>query len=232
MQQDGSLLASGTRPERDTYTLLGPLLEANHGHSLGFLTDPSLPHQGPGRQDNGNLHLSEIEVQINEEAPVLWKSATRRLQSKGLGCGTCDRQRREDGLGHLSRSRKITHCGLRAATGTIHYTQRPSIDPIASTSWRRPSDRTASSSPFRCRSTFRVERLPEGIERILHLRKEDRSQHDRLQLAIHFERQRLHESLESLSQAFGGLCSGCRFHPRWWPQTTQGTSNHPSPGAG
>ncbi len=27
-----------------------------------MLTDPSLPHHGPGRQDNGNLHLSEFRI--------------------------------------------------------------------------------------------------------------------------------------------------------------------------
>jgi hypothetical protein len=62
-QPDGSLLASGTRPERDTYTIettwTGAPITAIR---LEVLTDPNLPHQGPGRQDNGNLHLSEFRV--------------------------------------------------------------------------------------------------------------------------------------------------------------------------
>ena len=33
---------------------------AGHGVRLEVLTDDSLPQRGPGRQDNGNLHLSEI----------------------------------------------------------------------------------------------------------------------------------------------------------------------------
>ncbi len=65
---DGSLLASGKKPERDTY-----IIEALNTDErvtavrLETLTDDSLPHRGPGRQDNGNLHLSEIKI---ESAPA------------------------------------------------------------------------------------------------------------------------------------------------------------------
>ena len=60
---DGSILATGENPERDTYTVTCSV-PAGFFTSLRLelLTDNSLPHQGPGRQDNGNLHLSEIEV--------------------------------------------------------------------------------------------------------------------------------------------------------------------------
>lgn len=64
-QQDGSILAHGTRPERDSVTLTAairsPRLTAVR---LDVLTDPSLPLTGPGRQDNGNLHLSEVDLQL------------------------------------------------------------------------------------------------------------------------------------------------------------------------
>jgi cytochrome c553 len=61
---DGSVRFGGPRPEVDTYTV-----EANAdlrditAVRLEVLTDDSLPHKGPGRQDNGNLHLSEFRVQ-------------------------------------------------------------------------------------------------------------------------------------------------------------------------
>src|SRR5262249_30975615 len=44
-----------------------PALPAVAGVRLEVLTDDSLPHRGPGRQDNGNLHLSEFKV---EAAPA------------------------------------------------------------------------------------------------------------------------------------------------------------------
>jgi hypothetical protein len=60
---DRSVRFGGPRPAVDTYTVVG------HSDQKGItavrlevLTDDSLPHKGPGRQDNGNLHLSEFRV--------------------------------------------------------------------------------------------------------------------------------------------------------------------------
>jgi cytochrome c553 len=67
-QPDGSLLAGGKKPERDTYTIEAVSTDAQLAAlRLETLTDDSLPHRGPGRQDNGNLHLSEIKI---EAAPA------------------------------------------------------------------------------------------------------------------------------------------------------------------
>jgi len=62
--EDGSLLYGGERPDRATYTLQGGLSGTKPitAIRLEVLTDPSLPKQGPGRQDNGNLHVSEFRV--------------------------------------------------------------------------------------------------------------------------------------------------------------------------
>ncbi len=62
-QPDGSWFASGKRPERDTY-----ILSARHSGGLvrvlrlQVLPDERLPQQGPGRWDNGNLHLTELKA--------------------------------------------------------------------------------------------------------------------------------------------------------------------------
>jgi Protein of unknown function (DUF1553)/Protein of unknown function (DUF1549)/Planctomycete cytochrome C len=65
-QSDGSVRFGGTRPERDTYTLTGSAPAAVTAVRLEVLADPSLPHKGPGRQDNGNLHLSEVRVRVGD----------------------------------------------------------------------------------------------------------------------------------------------------------------------
>src|SRR5436190_2407788 len=66
-QADGSLLAGGPRPERDTCTITAPAPLANiTALQLEVLTDPSLPKNDPGRQDNGNLHLSEFQFLLFE----------------------------------------------------------------------------------------------------------------------------------------------------------------------
>ncbi len=69
--EDGSVLAGGTRPERDTYvfTFDGPLPELRVLR-LEVMPHESLPQRGPGRADNGNLHLNGIQVQVFEPGQV------------------------------------------------------------------------------------------------------------------------------------------------------------------
>ncbi|GIT38137.1 MAG: hypothetical protein Ct9H300mP7_0580 [Verrucomicrobiota bacterium] len=60
-KQDGSFLALGQAPERDTVTFTVALpIDGVTAVQLDVLTDESLPKGGPGRAPNGNLHLSEI----------------------------------------------------------------------------------------------------------------------------------------------------------------------------
>ena len=60
---DRSVLSMGARPDKDTYTLtLGTDLLRMTGLRLEVLSDETLPMSGPGRADNGNLHLSEVRL--------------------------------------------------------------------------------------------------------------------------------------------------------------------------
>jgi hypothetical protein len=60
---DGSVLSGGKRPDKDTYFIDAVAeMPGITGIRLEVLTDDSLPHKGPGRQDNGNLHLNEFTV--------------------------------------------------------------------------------------------------------------------------------------------------------------------------
>jgi hypothetical protein len=62
-QADGSVLAGGTRPEKDTYTITAHTdVRGITAVRLEVLTDDSLPQKGPGRAENGNLHLSEFTL--------------------------------------------------------------------------------------------------------------------------------------------------------------------------
>ncbi len=68
-QEDGSLLASGTDPADDTYTLI---VETDQpGISLvriEALTDDKLPSKGPGRTPHGNFVISEVTVTLADAA--------------------------------------------------------------------------------------------------------------------------------------------------------------------
>jgi len=62
---DGSIASGGPRPDTDTCKLsASPNLRRISALRLELLTDEMLPHQGPGRQDNGNLHLNELRLSV------------------------------------------------------------------------------------------------------------------------------------------------------------------------
>ena len=64
-QPDGSLYASGNRPATDTYTIqVHSKLNRLSAVQLKLIADDRLPSGGPGRQDNGNLHLNEFVLKI------------------------------------------------------------------------------------------------------------------------------------------------------------------------
>ena len=62
---DGSVLLGGKVPDKDTYTLeFEPGLDEVMALRLEVLTHKSLPKKGPGRADNGNFVLSELELSV------------------------------------------------------------------------------------------------------------------------------------------------------------------------
>jgi hypothetical protein len=63
-QPDGSLLASGGRPQQEVYTVTAaPAAECLSALRLEALTDPSLPAGGPGR-DEGRFLLSRLGLRV------------------------------------------------------------------------------------------------------------------------------------------------------------------------
>ena len=60
-QDDGSWYVSGTRPDKDTFTITTQTkMKGMSAFRLEVLPDKRLPQGGPGRYDNGNFHLSQI----------------------------------------------------------------------------------------------------------------------------------------------------------------------------
>ena len=64
LQEDASILVSGTRPEKDVYTLTAECpLETVTAFRLEALTDASLPRKGPGRSpQDPNFVVSEFTI--------------------------------------------------------------------------------------------------------------------------------------------------------------------------
>ncbi len=62
-QSDSSLISSGPCPDKDVYTITANAkMETIAALRLEVMTDSSLPQGGPGRHENGNLHLTELVV--------------------------------------------------------------------------------------------------------------------------------------------------------------------------
>jgi len=65
LRSDGSIFSTGTRPDKDIVTVTGTLdVRKITAIKLELLPEDTLPQKGPGRNDNGNLHVSEIEAQV------------------------------------------------------------------------------------------------------------------------------------------------------------------------
>ncbi len=71
-QPDGSWLATGPKPDFDSYTFTVRNVEGTLAHlRLEALADPSLPRQGPGRADNGNFALTDVRLSVTQgEGPT------------------------------------------------------------------------------------------------------------------------------------------------------------------
>jgi hypothetical protein len=88
---DRSVRFGGPRPAVDVYTIsANTTLDTISAVRLEVLTDDSLPHNGPGRQDNGNLHLNEFRVKAGprdpthgEQKPVAIRSAVADFDQEG-----------------------------------------------------------------------------------------------------------------------------------------------------
>jgi hypothetical protein len=79
---DQSILAGGKNPNADTYTIEARTsLSGITALRLELMSDPSLPHGGPGRDPDGNFFLSAVELQAapvgkpNDLQPVVFQHA-------------------------------------------------------------------------------------------------------------------------------------------------------------
>jgi hypothetical protein len=62
-QDDHSIVSSGPCPDKDVYTFTAHITTGSiTSLRLEVMSDPALPFNGPGRQGNGNMHLTEFVV--------------------------------------------------------------------------------------------------------------------------------------------------------------------------
>ena len=77
LQPDGSVLASGENPAKETLTLrVRTGLAEVTGFRLEAMADDSLPAKGPGRFSNGNVVLTDVRVEAGGVGGVKIRAAT------------------------------------------------------------------------------------------------------------------------------------------------------------
>jgi mono/diheme cytochrome c family protein len=220
LQPDGSLLYGGPRPEKDTYTIVAHSpLEAITAVRLEVLADPSLPMQGPGRQDNGNLHLSEFRL---EAAPL---SDPRRLQTVLLRAATADFDQEGWTAAHAIDGQAATAWGIYPNVGRNHHVVFELAEPLRCTGGlllrftleqlhggghligRLRLSATDSSRAASGRA------VPEAVAGLLGKPAADRSEQDRVELARFAALSRVAAVLEALPPPQWVYAAAAEFEP-------------------
>ncbi len=112
---DRSVLSGGPTPERDMYT--ATLTVPQKGLTalrVEVLCDDSLPHKGPGRCHNGNLHLSEVRVTVQPPGEPTKAEAVK------LKAATADFDQAGWGVARAIDGNAATAWGIYPAVGTPH----------------------------------------------------------------------------------------------------------------
>jgi hypothetical protein len=205
-QPDGSILLGGPRPEKDVYTVQAFTdLKRITAVRLEVLPDDSLPGHGPGRAENGNLHLSEFKLTAGSRA----KGAAVGLVALQNPSSDFD----QDGwtIAMAVDGKPETAWGVHPAEGSRHVAVFEFKEPF------NPGDAggtltftleqshgrghvigrlrlSATSSPL----PVRASKFPDAIASILATPPDRRTDPQRAALALHVLKTRLDEQLASL----------------------------------
>ncbi len=118
-------LAEGKRPDKDTYTVTARVALTNlTALRLDVLANDTLPMRGPGRNDNGNFHLSEIELRIFETGGSHGKEVKFRRAS-------ADFNQTDWGIERALDGDSKTAWGIFPAVGQSHQAVFELQEPIA-----------------------------------------------------------------------------------------------------
>jgi hypothetical protein len=204
LKRDGETISSsGTKPDKDTYIITASTsLTKITALRLDALSHDSLPQKGPGRQDNGNLTLSEIEAQLFEAGaaqPVKLKfsRATADFDQQGWTSAMAIDGNAANGW------------GIHPAVGASHHAVFELAQPLMlkagaklTISLKQLSGNSHLIGLFKLSATdepaARATAMPALAQEALTLPAEKRSEAQRLTLAAHALRQIANEELSKL----------------------------------
>jgi hypothetical protein len=197
---------------------------------LDVLTDDSLPQRGPGRQDNGNFHLSEFEVYLDgQDKPETLVNPSADFDQSGWDIAKAIDQR------------EGTAWGIDPKEGHSHYALFEFQEPLLfreerdSAAVAQPTDRPHESARMRivlkqlhgrshligriklsvtdATPPVRADQLPEVIARIVATPREQRTEEQLLELARFVELRELEQSISALPKPSLVYAAAADFEP-------------------
>ncbi len=219
LQTNGALLATGARPERDTYTITAsPASPTITAIRLEVLSDESLPKQGPGRADNGNLHLSEFQLLVFEKG-----SATAR--EVAFASASADFNQAGWTIDHALDGKEKTAWGVHPNVGASHHAVFRLKEPLTLGGGaklifllKQLHGEGHLIGRFRLsitseQSPSAVTALPVEIERIMQRAKPERTEDAQVALAKFVVNRRISEGLAALPKPSLVYAAASDFEP-------------------
>jgi hypothetical protein len=218
-QPDRSVRSEDKRPEKDTYLATAKVKSKGiTAVRLEVLSDDSLPMKGPGRQDNGNLHLTEFGLTADGK-PVPLRNPTADFDQTGWT------------ISHTLDGNAATAWGIHPQVGKPHEAVFELQTPLAG----EPElvfklDQLHGGGHligrFRLSITeaappVKVSVLPASIRAVLAVPIEKRTAEQSRELAAHVLRERTQAALDALPATAIVYAAGSNF--------TADGSHRPSP---
>ncbi len=202
---DQSVVSGGKRPEADTYTVTAQTDLTNiTAMRLEVLSDGALPKKGPGRQDNGNLHLTELAVKASPTAD------TNQLMNLPLQNAAADFNQTDWGVAKAIDGDPKTAWGIYPEVGKSHlavFEFKDNQGFTGGTTFTFVLEQKHGGGHligrFRLSVTttprpVRVNTLPDAIARILAVPADQRTQEQKLELAVQYLQTQLEQKLAAL----------------------------------
>jgi hypothetical protein len=212
-QPDGSVRSEGMRPERDTYVATARVKQKGiTAVRLELLADDGHPHKGPGRQDNGNLHLSEFSVAADGKTIAL-RNPTSDYDQPGWM------------VAHAVDGKPTTAWGIYPQVGKPHEAVFEFREPVGDGSETELTFRLAQLhggghliGRFRLSVTaamppVKVGVVPAAIRAVLATPADKRTPQQARELAAHVFRERVTAELESLPAPQVVYAAAANFTP-------------------
>ena len=202
-QEEGVILAGGPSPDTDTYVVSGAVdLPRVTAIRLDLFPHDSLPMKGPGRCQNGNLHLSEFVVQVFSPGAV----AAKQLKIARV---TADFNQVDWGIERAIDGDPKTAWGIHPAVGVAHHAVFVLEEPVE---WSSGTELTVTLKQlhggshllgaFRLSVTDAPEgdavALPAEVETVMKVPLEDRSEEQNRLLSFHFLQQAVDVEIKKL----------------------------------